>query len=289
MFKQFMVKLLEGDVMEAFGKKDDGAPTPGQGSAPASGGAAPASGNGVDAAAADAPAPGNSGDVAEPSVGHDDAQEDLLMLQKIISQALGEEHMDNPEAQTMAKDAVGSYLEMGYEKLAAQEAATHSMKLAKHMGEKKSKEAAPAPEATPTQEAAAPVVTEECSTPTKESDGIKAQVPALTKKGSDATPVDALKEAMERIAVLENKLLESDVAAKVDHLLRESNLAGERANFLKLVDGEKDLTKITEKFTAFRDSVKSAGASNNGLSFAMLEKASVPAQGGTTGGFSNFV
>lgn len=255
-------------------------------------------------------APGQLPASAAPA-GHDDATQDLLLLKRIISQALGEEHMDNPEAQGLARQAYQSYTEMGYPQDQAIDASTHSMKLAGHLGAKsQAAPAAPAQKPAPTKESDSiadqvPAVKEasspaaqvpalaECNDNMESGGGnsIKSQVPALDKGAPEVDPIKALTESVksltQKVEGMEQKMLEAEVKSGIDSLLNSSGLASEKTNFMKLVEGEKDLTKITEKFSAFRESIKSV-KTKSGFGFAILEKTNAHSQKGSSGGFSDF-
>lgn len=245
-------------------------------------------------------------DAAAPAK-HDDEQQDIELIKKMIAEYLGDDAKEAPEAMQMATEALGCYREMGYSEEEAMKCAGHSMKLAKHLGEKKAKQEAMEAEA---KEAAAKAeAAKEAMTPSAEEESKKeaADAPASEKKESDVkeAAVEEKKEsapAKEAAEVArlagENAKLRETIAKRelADHLektLRESGLPmSATKSFRKLVEGAKNQKEIDEKFSSFKEAfVSAAGAgegSSSGFAFA-VEKSVGSAGGGTGSGFSDCV
>ncbi len=206
-----------------------------------------------------------AGDVSAPAP-HADEQQDVALFKKMISQHLGQEHVDNAEALEMAKSMHEACVESGMGSEEAYESAGRGLKVSYLLGKKK-KEAVPAGTANATSVAKA--------------DDVKGPAVAKTEEASadgsianaNGTPIDAAAgdAAGVRKAVVhesERKLLEAtaenvklkealrarDMADHLEKTLRESKLPTQATKaFRELVKDVKTTAEVDSRFATFKE------------------------------------
>lgn len=213
---------------------------------------------------------GGSKDSPEGS-GDDAADKDRELVQKMLSQYLGDGHSE--ETIKLAHEAYQSAKDMGMDEAEAMKCAGYSMKLAKHMASKHQQDPAkngngdvaqnppqPDPKAAP----AGPAATE-AEKIEKEKKESEAKIISLTAENTK------LREAQKK----------ADVEKFLDKTLRESGLSmAYTKRFRDVVKDPKSEKEITEKFTLFKEALSVSGEAD-GLGFVLgAEKADA---GGGTG------
>lgn len=189
---------------------------------------------------------------AQDGAGHEDEKSDLQLLQKIISQAIGEDHKDDESVHAATKEAYEAYKEMGLSEEDAQAKAGDALKLAKHRAEKKSKEA-------------------DCGMQKESEDSAKKQIPAMSdKSGGESELLPEMKESNTKLVAENARLKEEIKKMKIDNVLetvcKESGLAvgvtkifKEHVRALRLTDE----TKIKEKMKEFKEEFQSVNQEND--------------------------
>lgn len=191
--------------------------------------------------------------------GHDDAEQDKALIQKMLDEYAGKaEEMDSKEREAMeglAGEAYQAHKEMGKNEGDAYKAAGEALKLAKHMASKQAKAEA----------------AKECGDEEKAKDEDKEKVEAVEAvegddkkeeaKKESATKTDdkdkKLLEANGRIAVLEAKIKESEVEKYVEGKLKTSGHSHAITKAFREAAGKITSTKdFDSKWSIFSEGMK---------------------------------
>ena len=211
----------------------------------------------ADPAAADASAKADGADKAD---GHDDKQQDVELIKKMIAEHLGSEETESDEVMKMCKEAYEAYTEMGYEADDAMQATGHAMKLAKHMANKEAKEADPVVDKKEEkkEEGADPVIPE------------KKEAAADDKKKDDEGDVkESNVKLTAEIAGLKDTLKGIQLERHVEKTLSESGLPRSATTLFKEKAGTfKSIADVDSKFKLFVETYKAVrGSETGGLDF----------------------
>lgn len=228
--------------------------------------------------AADAPAP----DAPEQKDKKDDS-DDGDLFKKLISQCLGDDHSDNSEAMECAKEAFKGFHEgLGYSKEDAMSASGHVLKLAKHMGDQKSK----AKEDEAADDKAdklpgEPKDDKKDAAPAKEDESKKEAEEALKKMEAAVTQLTAdnvkLKESLKK----------HEVETHLEKVCRESGLSFDATKaFRKMHEGIKSVEEIDTKMASYKEAFKKSGSGFSTFTVGAEKSFGVVSEGT---GFAGFI
>lgn len=230
-------------------------------------------------------------DGTAPNPAHPDAQQDMDLIKKILSEYLGDEMANEPEAQKMCGEMHQGALADGHPPEQAAQMAGHAMKMAQIMGKKQSQSSDGAPPAKGGDGKGAPAPADgKGAAPAAGSGAADAPPGAESKEsgdGKDKKPKEAnadapdVKKLQAEVARLtgENVSLKEAqrkalVAEHLDKVCRESNFSNTvTKSFRKIVENAKSTKEIDDLFTPFKEAVMTeAGRVKGDWSFEIQEK-----------------
>lgn len=182
---------------------------------------------------------------------HADEEQDKKLILDMIKKHMGEEEIDEEEAE-LAHKACEAYKEMGYSEEEAIKCSAHAMKLAKHMASKK-----------------AEAEKHEAEDEAKKEDESKHESEDEAKKEAEdeAKRESATMKLEARIALLETELKKRDLAVHMDKKLAESKLPRSVTDKIraKSLKSEKE---VDEAIKIYVEAFKEAGVGLGGESKA---------------------
>jgi|SRR5882672_5238499 len=226
-------------------------------------------------------------DDEEDTVGnHDDADQDVALIKKMLKDYLGDEHdgMDESGKETMgklAKEAYESHKEMGKKEDEAYKCAGEAVKLAHHMAKKQ------AVEKKEGDDAAAAGGKKPAATPEKPAPSDKGDDSTAEKKESNREKELAKKllEAEGRLAALEDKSRKNELAEHADKVLRESGQPNSITKKFREAAGEfRSKKDFDAKWKVFLEGVKNAGSMVETIDWSVISEKSTSGDPGDDSG-----
>jgi len=187
---------------------------------------------------------------------HDDEQQDVALIKKMIAEYLGDDEAESEEVMKMCKEAYEAYTEMGYEADEALKAAGHAMKLAKHMASKETKESDDEKPAAAADKKSAPDAEKKEAAPEKSEEKKETD----EKKEESHKESDVVIKMSAELSALKEKLQGFELREHMEKTLRESGLSRKATTdfkeSLKESGGVKSANDFDSKFKFFVETRK---------------------------------
>lgn len=205
---------------------------------------------------------------------HDDEDKDKALIAKMLKDHLGDEESSSEEIMKMAKEMYEGYKELGYEAEEAMKCAGHSMKLAKHLASKETKENAENESKEEDKTEAVPPVPEDKkdAAPDKD-DGDKKEESHKEGESDDDSKKEsnALIAAKAENAALKEQLKTIEIQKHLETVLTESKLPRSVTTmFRESIGTPKSAKQIDDSFKIFVEAYKAGqGSETDSLPFVV--------------------